>query len=263
MEQQEIKEEKKEETENKITEDKQPNPDETKKEVIDEQKLLNDIKEYSSKNLYIISKELEEKIPYILSYIQDSKNEITDKQEIIKYFKSLIKNIVYNLEILLLYKSSNDKRKLNIYEILIEQYIYTDKKEIEYLKILEETIILIFGRLSYNKDVYRSILSHISNFLNKKNKNDCIEDLNLDEYNYCKLLNLICLFYGSKSDDKPINYYFFNGDKNTNITINNQNECLEINNDLYILFFVKLVDHECVLKYFENDKNINSILKIF
>ena len=116
MEQQEIKEEKKEETENKITEDKQPNPDEEKKEVIDEQKLLNDIKEYSSKNLYIISKELEEKIPYILSYIQNSKNEITNKQEIIKYFKSLIKNIVYNLEILLLYKSSNEKRKLNIYE---------------------------------------------------------------------------------------------------------------------------------------------------
>ena len=110
-----------EENENKIIEEKQPNQDESKNETIDEQKLLNDIKEYSNKNLYIISKALEEKIPYILSYIQNSQKEIINKQEVIKYIKALIQNIEYNLEILLLYKSSNEKRKLNIYEILIEQ----------------------------------------------------------------------------------------------------------------------------------------------
>ena len=251
-----------EENENKIIEEKQSIQDESKNETIDEQKLLNDIKEYSNKNLYIISKELEKQIPYILSYIQNSQKEIINKQEVIKYIKALIQNIEYNLEILLLYKSSNEKRKLNIYEILIEQYIYVDKKETEYFKILEETIILILGKLSYNKDIYRCILSHISNFLNKKNKNDCIEELNLNEYNYCNLLNLICLFYRSKNDEKPINYYFFNGDKNTNIIINEEKDCLEIKNDLYILFFVKLVDHEYLLKHFENDKNINSLLNL-
>ena len=115
---------KKEENENKIIEEKQSIQDESKNETIDEQKLLNDIKEYSNKNLYIISKELEKQIPYILSYIQNSKSEIINKQEVIKYIKALIQNIEYNLEILLLYKSSNEKRKLNIYEILIEQYIY-------------------------------------------------------------------------------------------------------------------------------------------
>ena len=251
-----------EENENKIIEEKQSIQDESKNETIDEQKLLNDIKEYSNKNLYIISKELEKQIPYILSYIQNSQKEIINKQEVIKYIKALIQNIEYNLEILLLYKSSNEKRKLNIYEILIEQYIYVDKKETEYFKILEETIILILGKLSYNKDIYRCILSHISNFLNKKNKNDCIEELNLNEYNYCNLLNLICLFYRSKNDEKPINYYFFNGDKNTNIIINEEKDCLEIKNDLYILFFVKLVDHEYLLKHFENDKTINSLLNL-
>ena len=251
-----------EENENKIIEEKQTNPEVSSNKTIDEQKLLNDIKEYSTNKLYIISKELEEKIPYILSYIQNSKNEIINKQEIIKYLNSLIQSIDYNLEIILLYKSSNEKRKLNIYEILIEQYIYVDKKETEYLHLLEETIIIILGKLSYNKDVYRCILSHISNFLNKKNKNDCFEDLNLNEYNYCNLLNLICLFYKSKSDDKPINYYFFNGDKNTNIIINDTKDCLEIKNDLYILFFVKLVNHEYLLKHFENDKTINSLLNL-
>ena len=250
-----------EEPENNIIEES-PKQDEPKNEIIDEQKLLNEIKDYSSKNLYIITKELEEKIPYILSYIQNPKNEITNKKDIIKYFFSLIKNIRYNLEILLLYKSTDEKRKLNIYEILIEQYIYTDKKETEYIKNLEDTINIILKKLSYNKDIYRCILSHISNFLNKKNNNDYIEGLNLDEYNYCQLLNLICLFYRSNSDDKPINYFFFNGDKNTNITINNTNENLEINNDLYILFFIKLVDYEYLSKHFENDKNINSLLNL-
>ena len=111
-----------EEPENNIIEES-PKQDEPKNEIIDEQKLLNEIKDYSSKNLYIITKELEEKIPYILSYIQNPKNEIANKKDIIKYFFSLIKNIRYNLEILLLYKSTDEKRKLNIYEILIEQYI--------------------------------------------------------------------------------------------------------------------------------------------
>ena len=92
-----------EENENKIIEEKQSIQDESKNETIDEQKLLNDIKEYSNKNLYIISKALEEKIPYILSYIQNSKSEIINKQEVIKYIKALIQNIEYNLEILLLY----------------------------------------------------------------------------------------------------------------------------------------------------------------
>ena len=96
-----------EENENKIIEEKQSIQDESKNETIDEQKLLNDIKEYSNKNLYIISKELEKQIPYILSYIQNSQKEIINKQEVIKYIKALIQNIEYNLEILLLYKSSN------------------------------------------------------------------------------------------------------------------------------------------------------------
>ena len=90
-----------EEPENNIIEES-PKQDEPKNEIIDEQKLLNEIKDYSSKNLYIITKELEEKIPYILSYIQNPKNEIANKKDIIKYFFSLIKNIRYNLEILLL-----------------------------------------------------------------------------------------------------------------------------------------------------------------
>ena len=86
--------------------------------------------------------------------------------------------------------------QLNLYEIIIEQYIYTDKKQGSYIKNLEELLNLIFNKLSYNKEVYRYILSHISDFLNKKNNNDSSElSLNINEYNYYQILKLIHKFY--------------------------------------------------------------------
>ena len=233
--------------------------DDTKDKIIEDPNILNEIIDYSNKNLFIITKEFEEKIPFALSYIQNEKNEISNKLKIIKYFISLTKNVTYNTDLLLVPKSKNEKRKLNLYEILVDQYIYTDKKETDYIKSIEDLVNIIFTRLSYNKELYRYILSYISNFLNgKNNNNDSSEITNLNEYNYYQLLNLICLFYQSIKDDKPINYYFFNGDKNTNIIINNSNKSLDLNRDLYVFFFIKLIDY----KFFENDKNINTNLNL-
>ena len=233
--------------------------DDIKDKIIEDPNILNEIIDYSNKNLFIITKEFEEKIPFALSYIQNEKNEISNKLKIIKYFISLTKNVTYNTDLLLVPKSKNEKRKLNLYEILVDQYIYTDKKETDYIKSLEDLVNIIFAKLSYNKELYRYILSYISNFLNgKNNNNDSSEITNLNEYNYYQLLNLICLFYQSIKDDKPINYYFFNGDKNTNIIINNSNKSLDLNRDLYVFFFIKLIDY----KFFENDKNINTNLNL-
>lgn len=233
--------------------------DDIKDKIIEDPNILNEIIDYSNKNLFIITKEFEEKIPFALSYIQNEKNEISNKLKIIKYFISLTKNVTYNTDLLLVPKSKNEKRKLNLYEILVDQYIYTDKKETDYIKSLEDLVNIIFTKLSYNKELYRYILSYISNFLNgKNNNNDSSEITNLNEYNYFQLLNLICLFYQSIKDDKPINYYFFNGDKNTNIIINNSNKSLDLNRDLYVFFFIKLIDY----KFFENDKNINTNLNL-
>ena len=228
------------------------------------QTLLKEIKDFSSKNLFIINKELEEKISNILLYIQSEKNEIINKLEIIKYLISLIKNVQYNLEIILAHTSAYEKKKLNLYEILIDQYIYTDKNEKEYIKNLDTLLNLIFFRLSYNKNIYRYILSYISNYMNQKNNNDdSSEKINLNEYNYSQILNLILNFYKSKKDDiKPINYLFFNGNKDTNLSIHNDNEILDLNKDLYILFFIKLIDYEYLSKLFENDKKINTILNL-
>ena len=229
---------------------------------INDEEILNLIQDYSNKNIIIITNELEEKIPFILSYLQNENNKISNKLDIIKYLNSLIKNIPYNTEILLVHKSTNDKQKMDLYKILIEQFIYTDKGEKEYIKYLEEILNMIFTRLSYNKELYRDFLEYISKFLNGKNNKNISEGINLNEYNYYQLLHLIYRFYQSKKDEKPINYYFFNGDKNTNITINNENKNLDLAFDLYILFFIKLIDYEYLSKLFESDKNINTTLNL-
>ena len=238
------------------------NKDDDKNKINDEQNILKKIKDYSSKNLFVITKELEKIIPLILSFIQNEKNEILNKLDVIKYFISLIKNVPYNLDILLAHKSLDEKRKLNLYEVLIEEYIYTDKKETEYIKKLNDLLNMIFNKLSYNKEVYRYILSNISNFLNKKNNHDSSEDKNLNDYNYSQILNLILHFYQSKKDEKPFNFLFFNGNKNTNLTIPNSNEILDLKNDLCILSFIKLVDYEYLSKNFDNNKDINTTLNL-
>lgn len=248
--------------ENPETETKTQKDDLPDNKIIDQQNILNEIKDHSNKKFFIITKNLEEKIPYILAYIQNEKNEIINKLDIIKYFHLLIKNIPYNLEILLALKSADEKKKLNLYEILIEQFIYTDKKEKEYINNLNELLSLIFNKLSFNKEVYRFILSNISNFLNKKNNNESSDEIDLNGYNYSQILKLIHLFYQSKKDEKSMNFFFFNGDKNTNITINNSNDILDLNKNLYILFFIKLIDYEYLSKLFENDKNINTNLNL-
>ena len=69
------------------------------------------------------------------------------------------------------------------------------------------------------------------------------------------MLELILFFYQSKEDEDPINYFYFNGDKNTNIFINNkENNFLNLENDLYILFFVKLVDYNYISSLYKENK---------
>ena len=90
----------------------------------EDEELIEKIKEYQSKRLYIITKELESKITSILCYLQKEENNITTKINIVNYLIELIKNIPYNSDIILALKSDNEKQKMNLYEILIYQYIY-------------------------------------------------------------------------------------------------------------------------------------------
>ena len=220
----------------------------------DESEILNKVKTYESKKMYIITKEIESDIPSILSYIQSNKNQITNKINIINYLSESIKNIPYNLDLILVKQSNDENQKMNLYEIIINEYIYTEENEKEYNKILKNLLSIIFKKVSYNKDVYRYIFSYVSRFLNAKNGVEKNE-ISLNEYNYYKVLDIIITFYQHNEGDEPINYFFFNGEENTNITINNTNDNkFDLNTDLYLLFFVKLIDYEYI-KVLEDNNN--------
>ena len=221
-------------------ENKTINPDETSE-------ILNKVKTYEANNMYIITSEIDSNIPLILSYLQNDENEIQNKIQIIKYLHQLIKTIPYNLYLLLQKKSNNENQKMNLYEIIMDQFIYTESKETDYFKEMEEILSSIFIKLQYNKEVYRYIFSYLRNFLNVKYNNEKSEK-NFNQYNYKKLLKLIILFYQHNEDkDYPINYFFFNGEEDTNIIINNKEDNhLNIEYSLYLLFFVKVIDYKYI-----------------
>ena len=219
--------------------------------------LLEEIKDYQSKNIYIITKEIELKISSLLSILQREDFELEMKTPIIKYINLLIKNIPYNLGIILS-KKSECKQKMNLYEIIIDQYIYTHKEKKEYIKLLKEIINSIFVRLSFNKDIYYYIFSFVSKFLDDKIHN--IEN-NFNVYNFYQLLELIYWFYQSSDDEDPINYFYFNGESNAKITLkNSSNELLKLDNNLYILLFVKLINYDYISPIIEKNGSNNNII---
>ena len=220
----------------------------------DQTTILKEVKNYDAKKLYIVTENIESKMPSILSYLENMENEIFNKIYVIKYLISMIKNIPYNLELILAIKSKN--QNMNLYEVIINEFIYTEKNEKEYIKLLKELITLIFKKLSLNKDIYRYMLSYVGNFLNEKNNNEKNNKNYFNEYNYYQLLELILFFYQSVDDEEPYNYFFFNGENNTNITIKNtESNFLNLDNNLYILLFVKLIDYNYISPLNDNNKN--------
>ena len=82
--------------------------------------LIQDISTLKSKEIFLISKNFESKIPELLSYLQNESNSIQNKLLILKYLENLFTKITYNSEIFS-NKFSNDKEKLNLFQIIINQ----------------------------------------------------------------------------------------------------------------------------------------------
>ena len=76
-----------------------------------------------NKNIFIITKNIEQRIIEILSYLQSDSNLATNKILILKYLQSLFISIEFNSEIFSR-KFIKEKEKLNIYKIIINQYIF-------------------------------------------------------------------------------------------------------------------------------------------
>ena len=223
---------------------------------INPEQLIKNITEKESKNIYLT--ENESIILDIISFINDSKSKIKDKTLIIKYLTKCLINFPINVEILLTPKL---KEKC-LYHIIIYEYIINYQQK-EYTEELKNLLSEILKNIGYDKFMYQYIISFIADYFNKKSllsnedaKNkeniEFNEKIKFNDFNSCHLmavLELIHIFYeqGNKIIE-PNNYFYFLGEENDNIIINNEPQLIDSKHDNYILLFIKLLDKQ----YFDN-----------
>ena len=227
-----------------------------------------------NKNIYLISKNIEQRITEILSYLQSDSNPISNKIQIIKYLQTLFMKVEFNSEIFLR-KNIKEKEKLNLYKIIINQYIFysnpeNKQEEENYRSDLRTLFLLLLSQVPFEKDSYHYILSPLINYikekniLNSKNKNlkgnNLIENenlMNLKVEHLSRILNLLKYFYGYYKNEQPFNsildYFYFNGDSESYIIIPNKDNPLDNNKKLLnleetlcIMIFIKILPSEYI-----------------
>ena len=234
--------------------------------------ILQDINSYKNKNIYIISKSFEQKIPDILYFLQNNLNLAVNKIQIIKYLQELFTTVKINSEIFLR-KNSSDKEKLNLYEIIINQYIcYANssnfqKDEEDYRNELIILFDILLAQVSFNRESYHYILSFVLKYINEKNNNlsivskkinDNEEKEDYDEFNLTadhltRVLTLLQRFYQYIDINKQsLNYFFFSGESDSSIIIQNKNsrkdnkKLLTLEDNLCVLMFIKVFPSEYI-----------------
>jgi hypothetical protein len=235
--------------------------------VSNTESIIQDISK--NKNIFLITKGIEQRIVEILSYLQSDSNLATNKMIILKYLQSLFISIEFNSEIFSR-KFIKEKEKLNLYKIIIHQYIFytnplnSKADEENYRSDLQTLFILLLSQITLEKDTYHYILSSLINYMNEKNiadskKKNCknlIENeptVNLKEENILRILVLLKYFYGyyKRTSDGILNYFFFNGDSESSITIpnkdiDNNKKILNLDETLCIMLFIKVLPSEFI-----------------
>ena len=200
----------------------------TSTSVSNTESIMQDISK--NKNIFLITKNIEQRIVEILSYLQSDSNLATNKMIILKYLQSLFISVEFNSEIFSR-KFIKEKEKLNLYKIIINQYIFytnplnSKADEENYRSDLQTLFILLLSQITLEKDTYHYILSSLINYMNEKNIADAkkkycknlIENestVNLKEENILRILVLLKYFYGyyKRTSDGILNYFFFSGD---------------------------------------------------
>ena len=217
--------------------------------------ILQDINLLKSKEIYLISKNLELRIPEILSYIQNDSNSIPNKLLIIKYLENLFTNVNYNSEIFAC-KFSNEKERLNLFQIIINQFINCTSDKDDYMRELKDLFIILLSNITFDKDNYRYIFSFLINYINKCNNNAYLNEnqennWNLNSEKLSRILQLLQIYYQSmQTIDEPYNYLYFNGDSDNHITITNKSKnnkkILNLDESLNILMFIKLLPSQII-----------------
>ena len=233
--------------------------------------LLQEINTFKNKNIVIITKNFEQKIPDILSFLQNNSNLAINKTQIVKYLQSLFLSIDINSEIFLR-KFSYEKEKLNLYQIIIEQYIYYtnscnfENDENDYRKELLSLFDILLSQVTMDRESYHHILSFLLRYIDEKNNKLGLkkfsnlpveenekEEIILTAEHLTRILTLLQRFYQFLDEIKlSMNYFFFSGDQETAITIHNKNmakdnkKLLNLEDNLCILMFIKTFPSEYI-----------------
>jgi hypothetical protein len=228
--------------------------------------IIQYINALKDKNIMIITKEFDQTIPEILTFLKNDSNLAKDKLIILNYLESLFTNISINSEIFLRKVSIS---KENLYEIIICEYIlYTNKSnsendEKEYKNELLNIFDILLSQVTIDRECYHYILSFLLRYFNHKNHNLIVEEnekqFDLNAEHLSRILHLLERFYQYFDDNRvSLNYFFFTGDEETFITIPNKNsikdnkKILNLEDNLSILMFFKVFDSDQVKMAFPN-----------
>ena len=222
-----------------------------------------------NKNIFLITKNIEQRIVEILSYLQSDSNLANNKIIILKYLQTLFISVEFNSEIFSR-KFIKEKEKLNLYKIIIQQYIfYTNPlnskiDEENYRGDLQTLFLLLLSQITLEKDTYHYIISSLINYMNDKNitdskkkncKNFIVNEpiINLKVEHLSRILILLKYFYGyyKKEQDGLLNYFFFSGDSESSIIIpnkeiDNNKKLLNLDETLCIMMFIKVLPSEYI-----------------
>ena len=231
------------------------------------------------KNPYLIPKNIVQRIPEILSFLQSNNNTANNKIPILKYLQSLFLSVDFNSEIFLRKFIINEKEKLNLYKVIINQYIFYNNNnnskadEENYRGDLQNLFLLLLSQMTLDKEIYHYILSPLINFINEKNilnlnkknlsgSNNSIENdpginFNFKSEHLQRVLVLLKYFYGYYKNGQSLsgimNYFFFSGDSDSSIVVRNRDnpqennkKILNFDETLCIMMFIKVLPSEYI-----------------
>ena len=136
------------------------------KSNLNSEDIIEDIK---SSEINIINKNSESIIIKSLDYLINISNPVSNKIIIIKFLENLFTNVNFNSEIFL---KSSKKLDLNLFQIIINQYITNpnNEKNDEYLLELKALFILLISQITLDRESYHYIFSFIIDTMVLKQK---------------------------------------------------------------------------------------------
>ena len=130
--------------------------------------------------------------------------------------------------------SNNETQKLSLYKILLKEYFNSKEENKEYREKILSLLNLMIQKVLCGKEIFEylfSLITHHINIINgnvEKEKEE--EKLNPNKFN--NFLKLVCYFYLIRDiDNKLSNYFYFSGNSDNELRINNKNNILNFNPD--------------------------------